>query len=411
MSWNAISRVFHENKKRIEKISVPAMLLAIFFLSLSLRMTPSLMNAPWAPQYDSYWFYRYAEMVVDNDGTLPAWDSLSYYPPGRPVDKSTQFYVYLLAYSYIFIQKFIPDITLIYVSKAVPAILTALSIFPAYYIGKHLSGRKAGLLSALFIGVSPSILVRTGADPDNDGSVVFLTMLSFYSMIKLIKRPSFKNSAIAVASLTLFALSWYPFWYVYVISLGSVVANTIFTAAYSAIKKKPLANEISDFKTRMKYFAIVLVGIIAVPFLLGANTISYFSGFLMFGTDPQASSIVNISVAELQKLDIFSMSGWSQIIGRSPGLSFLNNLWAEIMAFLSLTLLAVYSSYKKNHALGAVFTVWLAFTFFAISSGIRFTLLFSQAAAIGIAVGLGELLAVANSTDILQTFKEKFSKK
>ncbi len=461
MSWNVISRMFHENKKWIEKIPVPVILLAIFFLSLSLRMTPSLMDAPWEPQYDSYWFFRYAKTVVDNNGTLPAWDSLSYYPPGRPVDKSTQFYVHLLAYSFMFIKKFVPDITLVYVAKAVPAILTSLSIFPAYYIGKYLSGRRAGLLAALFIGVSPSILVRTGADPDNDGSVVFLTMLSFYSMIKLIKRPSFKNSAIAIASLTMFALSWYPFWYVYIISFGGLVANMIITAAYSSYKKEPFTKELDSFKTRMKYFAIVLAGIIVIPFIFGANTISYFGGFLMFGTDPQASSIVNISVAELQKLDIFSTSGWNQIIGRSPGLSFLamiaglipsllalpieivaiaafayiayrmykkNLFWslifsantmlfaylllqsfitnksaidlalfAELSTFLLLLALAFNTSYKKDHALGAVLMFWIVFTFYAISSGIRFTLLFSMASSMGIAVGLGELCAVPNS--------------
>lgn len=411
MTENAISKTFHENKKLLEKIPVPVILLAIFLLALSLRMTPALMNAPWEPQYDSYWFYRYAEMVVNNNGMLPAWDNLSYYPPGRPIDKSTQFYVYLLAYSYMFVRKFIPDVTLVYVAKAVPAILTSLSVFPAYYIGKYLSGRNAGLLSALFIGVSPSILVRTGADPDNDGSVVFFSMLSFYSMMRLVKEPSFKNSAIAIASLTLFALSWYPFWYVYVVCFGGLVANTLLTAAYSAAKKRPFADEISGFKTKIKYFAVVLIGIIVIPFIFGTNTISYFGGFLVFGTNAQEQSIVNISVAELQRLDIFSESGWSQIMGRSAGLSFLNNLQLEIAAFLFLSILAIYSSYRKNHALGAILMTWLVFTFYAISSGIRFTMVFAMASAIGTAVGFGELLAVSNRADIIQMMKERVSKK
>ncbi|MBI4167349.1 MAG: glycosyltransferase family 39 protein [Candidatus Aenigmarchaeota archaeon] len=456
-------------KKLFVSFAVIIVLLFSFSLALKLRATPALINPPWLPQFDSYWFYRYAKMTVDNDMKIPDWDPLSYFPPGRPTDKSTQFYTYMLAYSFAIGKKFVHDLTLVQSTKWSAAILASLSVFPAYFIGKYMGGRVAGLISSILIAVSPSILVRTGADPDNDGAVVFLTMFSFFAFSRLIKEPNWRNTLLTVFSLTLFALSWYPFWYVVMICVSGLILNIAISFAQSmmAKNKKLFRDVVEASKPRIKYSVTAVIGIIAVPMFLGVNTLNYFGGFILFGTNPQGSSIVNISVAELQKLNIFSLSGWEQVIGRTAGLEFLGYIipgmpqilvylveiavitllaylswkfysgkkgaesfvfgssaltasyllllnagvvsFSQILFFVGLVQYAILATFRRNRFMGSILFAWVIFTFYAISSGVRFTLLFAPAAAIALSVGLGELWMWASrkETGLIESIENK----
>jgi asparagine N-glycosylation enzyme membrane subunit Stt3 len=67
-------------------------------------------------------------------------------------------------------------------------------------------------------------------------------------------------------------------------------------------------------------------------------------------------------------------------------------LFSEIFLFLFALEVSLDAVFKKENNLGMMLLVWLAFTFFAISSGIRFTLLFAMAAAIGTAIGFAEMV-------------------
>ncbi len=456
-------------KKLLVSLAIIMVVLFSFSLALKLRATPALIDPPWLPQFDSYWFYRYAKMTVDNDMKIPDWDSLSYFPPGRPTDKSTQFYTYMLAYAFVIGKKFVHDLTLIQSTKWSAAILASLSVFPAYFIGKYMGGRVAGLISSILIAVSPSILVRTGADPDNDGAVVFLTMFSFFAFSRLIKEPNWRNTLLTVFALTLFSLSWYPFWYVVMICVSGLALNIAISFAQSAMakNKKMFKDVVEASKSRIKYSAAVVAGIIAVPMLLGVNTLNYFGGFILFGTNPQGSSIVNLSVAELQKLNIFSLSGWEQVIGRTAGLEFLGYImpgmpqtaaylveivaiislayiswkfysgkrnaesfvygfltltalylltlnagivsFSQILLFVGLVQYAILSTFRKNRFMGSILFVWIIFTFYAVSSGVRFTLLFAPATAIALSVGLGELWIWASKkeTGLIESIENK----
>ncbi len=456
-------------KKYYVPIAIAVIVIAAFALALKLRATPALIDPPWLPQFDSYWFYRYAKMTVDNGGALPDWDPLSYFPPGRPTDKSTQFYTYLLAYAFMLGKSFFVNLNLVQSTKWTAAILASLSVFPAYFIGKYMGGRAAGVISAIMIAVSPSILVRTGADPDNDGAVVFLTMLSMFAFSRLLKSPNWKNTLLTITALTMFALSWYPFWYVVVVSVGGILLNIAIAFAQSAAKKNNnlFQHVLGESMPRLKHSAAAILGAVIIPLLFGVNTLSYFGGFILFGTNPQGSSIVNVSVAELQKLNIFSLSGWEQILGRTAGLEFLGyvtpslpqpfalasellisilmfylsweflrknkktesvlfsanaaaviylaylgvslTLFLQIMLFLSMVQYAILAAFRKNRFMGSMLFVWCVFTFYAISSGVRFTLLFAPGAAIAFSVGLGELWLWANRKEagVLQTVENK----
>ncbi len=446
-------------KKYYVPAAVALIVIAAFALALKLRATPALIDPPWLPQFDSYWFYRYAKMTVDNGGTLPSWDPLSYFPPGRPTDKSTQFYTYLLAYAFMLGKGFFASLNLVQSTKWTAAILASLSVFPAYFIGKYMGGRAAGVISAIMIAVSPSILVRTGADPDNDGAVVFLTMFSLFAFARLLKSPNWKNTLLTITALTMFALSWYPFWYVVVVSVGGILLNISVAFAQSFVKKNNslFQHVMKESMPRLKHSAAAIAGVVIIPLMFGVNTLSYFSGFILFGTNPQGSSIVNVSVAELQKLNIFSLSGWEQILGRTAGLEFLGyitpslpqlfaqtlewiisislfyfswsflkknrktesfltaanaaavvylsflsvnlTLFLQIMLFLSMVQYATLAAFRRNRFMGSMLFVWCVFTFYAISSGVRFTLLFAPSAAIAFSVGLGEIWLWANKRE------------
>ena len=79
------------------------------------------------------------------------------------------------------------------VIRAVSAIIGLLSIYSIYLLGKELDNRKTGLISALFLSVNYfHILYSQEARPYV--LLALFAILSFYRLVKLIKKSSLKNS-------------------------------------------------------------------------------------------------------------------------------------------------------------------------------------------------------------------------
>src|SRR3989344_5885753 len=90
ISTNYIRRKIFDNYHLI-------FLALIFYLAVITRLTT--INSKTILDYDPWWHFRHTRELLDNGLKPIRWDTLSFYPPGRPVDFQIGYY-YLIAIAY-----------------------------------------------------------------------------------------------------------------------------------------------------------------------------------------------------------------------------------------------------------------------------------------------------------------------
>ena len=259
--------------KRIIKhkpIAVFGLLLLILAFSLSIRLASA--DSVLSPDFDTYMHYRYARDILRNDMQVPAWDSLSYYPPGRPLAEAPGFPL-AEAYFYLFMKHLIPGISLMTSAMILTALLGGIAVLFAFVIGREASGDIGGLFSAFFVGTVPAILVRTmGSYADTDASVMFFTLLIVALYIKAVEAYKEKITIKALFYTTLaglsagaFAMTWGTFYYIiYILFLLPFAMLGMRLVFSEGDISKRLSSAFG--KTKMLFFATALFFII--PFFL-----------------------------------------------------------------------------------------------------------------------------------------------
>lgn len=373
-------------------------LLVIIYLAIALRLTTA--DTEILLDYDPWWFFRHAQEILDNGMAPPRWDLLSYFPPGRPVNYQLG-WSYTLATFYLIAQAF-TSISLMKFSTYFIAIFSGICAIPAYYVGKMVTNRWGGLITALFAVITPTFLsVSMAGYPDSDAMVVFYTFLAVITTILAIERfkgfrdkKSWLYIGLAVASYWLFAFNWNTSWYIYYMFIGFIPIYILFLIIESYIKKEyhsftsRIIGKIKQSKNLV--VPILLIGVIAgfITFLTQGwpyNTVppleQLFTGLQFLGGE---WLIVNISVAELQPINVFTREGFLAIanrIGMFPVL-------LAIFGLFSITILKLY--YRKKITKAEYFAIiWMIISFWLITRGIRFSLIFSLsiATAAGFVVG------------------------
>jgi dolichyl-phosphooligosaccharide-protein glycotransferase len=123
-----------------------------------------------------------------------------------------------------------------YAMQFVPALFGALLVFPTYFIGKTLFGKKAGLIAALLIGLIP-IHISSGHGSayalfDHDSFNLLIYFLTFLFLIKSIKEKDTTRRILyaLLAGLPLAALSmvWVEAQFLYTVITVYVVIQLIF---------------------------------------------------------------------------------------------------------------------------------------------------------------------------------------
>jgi len=251
-------------------IAVFGVLLLIFLFSLSIRLASA--DSVLSPDYDTYMHYRYARDILRNNMQIPAWDSLSYYPPGRPFAEPPG-YPLAEAYFYLFLKHLMPGISLMTSAMILTALLGGIAVIFAFVIGKEASGDIGGLFSAFFVGTVPAILVRTmGSYADTDASVMFFTLLIVALYIKAVEAYKEKitpkaliYTILAGLSAGAFAITWATFFYIIYILLLLPFA---LLGMHFIFGEGDLAKRCSNAfgKTKLVFFATALF--FAIPFFL-----------------------------------------------------------------------------------------------------------------------------------------------
>ncbi len=396
-----IGRRLEKFAKKKKKFLIPLLLILIFIFSLELRLFSA--KYKYLLAYDPYFWYRHAKFIAE-PGYRPAWDELSYYPPGRPW--VFNLFEYVLAYSYKLVNLF-ANVDFLTICKYVPAIIASLAVFPAYSIARDLKDEKAGLFSALIIGIVPIFLQRTMAGfCDTDCFVVLMPLVFFALSIKAFKNVR-KNKLtvktwvyciLAGLSFFVFKLIW-PGDYVLFV-LGACVATTL---VLKVLLKKYAKIEVSFFNASER--GIILTFLLILLFSIAFCSLKYPKYILSLINYPIAvlklktptggagagkGPNVFISVAEMQAPTFL------QITKSGVNSDYLTRLGyvAFVLPFIWLLIakppLLLKRKWKIEDLLLA--GIWFILVFLGTFKGIRFILLLTMPAAIISGICISELL-------------------
>jgi asparagine N-glycosylation enzyme membrane subunit Stt3 len=385
--------------KLINWLIVTTILLVIIYLSVFVRL--STLDAPTILDYDPWWYYRHALEIMNNNLIPPKWDYQTFYPPGRPYEFQLGF-EYTMILFYKIAQLFFKNISFTFIAKISPLIMVALGAIPAFLLGRILSNKWGGLATALFALLTPTFIgVSMAGYCDNDPVVVFYTFLCIFSIFLALKKKSIPYYIFAIVSNLLFVWNWGGGWFVLILLTACLVFLFFFRIIEEMIHQRKLIIEISkpfqELKGLLIPYLIILIPTNIVSILLGWGNI--FSAFLILlgFTDPSKGLLVNISVAELQRINIFSSSGFLEIVGRIGYAPFLISL-----LIIPFVILKLYKKIKLDFT-EIFLLLWYFATFYMILSGIRFALSFSVAAATAAGYIIGNLVKYLKKDFIAST--------
>lgn len=170
-----------------------SILLLILFVAFTIRIFPLRWEI--APEkstfllseYDPYYQYSLAKYMVENGlfspYISPGWvDHQRWYPDGMNMSMSYPALPMTAAFVYNIISMLGVSIDLMSFCALFPAFMGTLACLLIYFVGKDIGGTPVGLLSALFLALSPSYIQRTSLGFFDDETIGIVTLLLFMFM-------------------------------------------------------------------------------------------------------------------------------------------------------------------------------------------------------------------------------------
>jgi len=376
-----------------------AILLLIVYIGFYIR---SIYVPDIVADYDPWWYYRHSVTVLKYWFNMPKWDILSFYPPGRPYEVHLGV-EYTLAIFYKIISNFV-KMTFMQFFIIAPAIISGLSAIPAYIATRYLTKSKiAGLFSAFFAVLAPSFIGYSVAGyMDSKAFVVFYSFLAIFSLMFAMKRKDWIGYLTAIIVNLLFIYTWSGGgWYPLIAFLFFIPAVIIFRIFEDIIHNRSLKVNfkplIEEAKSLVIPFLIIVITINAITQIwLKENILNSILAALGFaGFAP--TLLVNISVAELQSINIFSLEGFQRVAG---SVGFL----PTVLTLFGLPVLILFKIWRKEKiAFEEIFLFLFALvTFYMILHGVRFALIFS------VATSLSAGYVIGNFYNYLKSYKNQF---
>ncbi len=388
-----------ENLEILKKNLDLLILLLIIYIGFYIRA----INVPdIVADYDPWWYYRHSVVVLENLFNIPKWDILSFHPPGRPYEVHLGV-EYTLAIFYKIVSKFI-NISFMQFFIIAPAIISGLSAIPAYIAVRYLTrSRIAALFSAFFAVLAPSFIGYSVAGyMDSKAFVVFYSFLSIFSLMLAMKRKDLIGYITAIFVNLLFIYTWASGgWYPLIAFLFFIPAVLLFRIFEEILHKKSfkidLKHVIEEAKSLVIPFLIVMFTINIITYIWLKETIlnSILSAFEFAGI--KETLLVNISVAELQSINIFSLEGFQRV---ANSVGFL----PTILTLFGLPALIMFKIFRREKiAFEEIFLFLFALiTFYMILHGVRFALIFS------VATSLSAGYVIGNFYNYLKSYKNQF---
>jgi dolichyl-diphosphooligosaccharide--protein glycosyltransferase len=434
-------------KTSLKKIlrDLPFILALILITYAAIWVRSSTINSPTVLDYDPWWFYRYAQTILNNGMRLPNWDIQSFYP-GRPASLFNGW-----PYTIVFLYKLLSPFSISFMKAAIisPLVMIALTTIAAFLVGKLLSNNLGGLTTAFLIVLAPSLIGTSMAGYcDTDAPVAFYFYFSILTTLLAFKKRNLTTTAFAILANLLFIWNWGGGWLTLILFTVFTFALPFFRAFENILHTFSLKINIQEpmkewFEVSKPIFFIIVATNILGYFLFHSTLfLSFFGGlaftglgFLLRGfvlivllgwcglfaynffsflkrekvvrsriynilgllssvflsiltiqavlTAPESPLIVNISVAELQPVNVFSREGFMAVINRA-------GLLTTLLSF-GLLILIVYKIWKKEKIIPEEIFLFLStiFMFFLISRGVRFDLQFTIIASIAAGYMIG----------------------
>ena len=197
---------------------------------------------------DPYYNMRLVNVTLETGHYLyySTLDPLLNYPLGATGHRAPLLNMMAIGFSKLLVP-FVGDADAIgYSMQFIPALFGALLIFPVYYIGKTLFGKREGLLAALLVAIIP-IHIGSGHGSayalfDHDSLNLLLFFLTFLFLIKGIKEKDLKISILyaLLSGLSLAGLSmvWVEAQFLYVIIAAYAIVQMIIDIFTSKIETR-----------------------------------------------------------------------------------------------------------------------------------------------------------------------------
>ncbi|MCD6576193.1 MAG: hypothetical protein J7K73_03475 [Nanoarchaeota archaeon] len=186
IDFDKIFDFFKRNQKIITYILLILLLLGGFYSRT--RDVPQLQHKYLISPDDPYVFLRYSTIVAEK-GSLPANDTLRYYPEGFDTKRENAFTAYLAGYIYNFVHKLNPNVNMFDIAAYYAPSLFVIALIAFFFLSKELlNDEKIALISTGILAFSPAILLRTvGGFLEKEPLFLPLFMISMYLFIKAYK--------------------------------------------------------------------------------------------------------------------------------------------------------------------------------------------------------------------------------
>lgn len=371
---------------RIRTLIVIAALAAIFVFSWWIRALNNLPDR--ILSFDPIFQYRFTRYFAEH-GVLPVWDELTYYV-GHSITPATNppLLFYVTGAVWWIMQKL--GWSLMTTASSMSALYGAAITIPAFLLASKLSNRRGGLLAAALAGTAPQILTRTfGASFDTDQFALFFILLTLWAGFIALRKRTPASFCLMAGTFIAFLLAWADYWFTFFVLLAGVFTFFVLEAAQRK-STVPLKERTKDAQEMFLVLGLLFVVLIAVGFFLGSDPFASISDLTGFAQHAE-TWIVNISIAELQLVNISDPSTWMLAFGRFvTGESYVDNL--ILLSLVGLLMASLVGIWKRGRYEFAMLTVIAGIGILTVLRGIRFTEFSSAMLLIGVGAGWGYLL-------------------
>ncbi|MBN2458637.1 hypothetical protein JXB31_05915 [Candidatus Woesearchaeota archaeon] len=243
---------------------------------------------------DPYYYYRLTKNYIDHGYEQEFMDEDGKYcdmmvKAGEPLElrscstkKVSNLHVLVNAWTYRVLHLFNSNADIMMAVFYVPVIIAALSIIPAFFIGRRIAGNFGGLFTSLIVAIHPAFVNRTaGGFSDTDAYNVLFPLVIALFLIEAFYSKDWKRSSVMAAIgglfVGLYSFSWGGWFFVFDFILVSAIGYIGFLIA---VNWKKLLSKRWDVlnNSRLKAGSVAA----AVFFISSGIFITLISGFSRF---------------------------------------------------------------------------------------------------------------------------------
>lgn len=177
------------------------------------------------PDIDPYYWQRYAKNILDQghpgdelrDGR--PYDTYQLAPVGRFVT-GDMFHSYFLAFFHRFVSVLDPSVILRQSVSLYPVVIAAISTVLVFLIAAKITGNLGGLVAAIFFTINSTFLGRTlYGHGDSDAWVLFFPVFVAWLFFEIFDRDKLWKAAVVAAgaagAVGLYSYAWNGWWYIF----------------------------------------------------------------------------------------------------------------------------------------------------------------------------------------------------